>query len=253
MRMPETLEHYMVPVRTREHAERVVCRIVEGDTSKKNAMCFVDRRTEVGEVAAKLEEYDVDVLSLIQKHTHHSSTRANYNVRQRMHAPCKARPRVLVCTELLCRGIDFTCIHHVINVAPPKSALAYVHRAGRTGRMGPDGRSRGAVFTVVSEEDYEYYLDLMQTLRTPFSPVNVQGGQLQVIADRGDPYRQFYRGRRVIGGRKWSIRATAHGNWIADALLPLDRKRNAAVRQAQVPAEQRATAYDVAARFVSHR
>jgi len=46
---------------------------------------------------------------------------------------------VLVATDVVGRGIDVTNISHVINFDIPDDPENYVHRIGRTGRMGSDG------------------------------------------------------------------------------------------------------------------
>jgi len=46
---------------------------------------------------------------------------------------------VLVATDVVGRGIDVNDISHVINYDIPDDAENYVHRIGRTGRMGKDG------------------------------------------------------------------------------------------------------------------
>ena len=46
---------------------------------------------------------------------------------------------VLVATDVVGRGIDVEGISHVINYDMPDDAENYVHRIGRTGRMGKDG------------------------------------------------------------------------------------------------------------------
>ena len=48
---------------------------------------------------------------------------------------------VLICTELLSRGIDFKGVNLVINYDFPKSGISYVHRIGRSGRAGKLGRA----------------------------------------------------------------------------------------------------------------
>src|SRR5262249_32995990 len=45
----------------------------------------------------------------------------------------------LVATDVVGRGIDVTNISHIINYDIPEDPEQYVHRIGRTGRMGADG------------------------------------------------------------------------------------------------------------------
>jgi len=46
---------------------------------------------------------------------------------------------VLICTELLGRGIDFKGVNLVVNYDFPPSTISYIHRIGRTGRAGRSG------------------------------------------------------------------------------------------------------------------
>lgn len=48
---------------------------------------------------------------------------------------------VLICTELMGRGIDFKDVNLVINYDMPPSAISYIHRIGRTGRAGRPGKA----------------------------------------------------------------------------------------------------------------
>ena len=51
------------------------------------------------------------------------------------------RYRILVATDIAARGIDVTGIEVVINYDLPEDAENYVHRIGRTGRAGHEGRA----------------------------------------------------------------------------------------------------------------
>jgi ATP-dependent RNA helicase DeaD len=51
------------------------------------------------------------------------------------------RFKVLVATDLVSRGIDVQAITHIINYDMPQDAEAYVHRIGRTARMGAGGKA----------------------------------------------------------------------------------------------------------------
>ena len=48
---------------------------------------------------------------------------------------------VLVATDLASRGIDVRGVSHIINYDVPEDAEAYVHRIGRTARMGTQGKA----------------------------------------------------------------------------------------------------------------
>ncbi|HMO87241.1 MAG TPA: DEAD/DEAH box helicase, partial [Lacipirellulaceae bacterium] len=56
--------------------------------------------------------------------------------------------RLLVATDVVGRGIDVSSISHIINYDMPQSSDDYVHRVGRTGRMGREG----IAFTFVTPE-----------------------------------------------------------------------------------------------------
>jgi len=61
----------------------------------------------------------------------------------------KHKIRVLVATDLAARGIDVSEISHIINYDIPPDPEVYVHRIGRTARMG----ARGVAITFVSREE----------------------------------------------------------------------------------------------------
>ena len=56
---------------------------------------------------------------------------------------------LLVATDVVGRGIDVTSISHIINYDIPQSSDDYVHRVGRTGRMGREG----VAYTFVTREE----------------------------------------------------------------------------------------------------
>ncbi len=57
--------------------------------------------------------------------------------------------RLLVCSDVAARGIDIGGLSHVFNFDAPHHAEDYVHRIGRTGRAGKEGRA----FTLATPED----------------------------------------------------------------------------------------------------
>ena len=66
--------------------------------------------------------------------------------------------RILVATNVAARGLDIPAVSHVINYDMPGNLEEYVHRIGRTARMGRPGTA----ITFVSEWDFPV-LDVIQT------------------------------------------------------------------------------------------
>lgn len=56
---------------------------------------------------------------------------------------------VLICTDLMARGIDFKGVSMVVNYDVPPSVVDYVHRVGRSGRAG----RKGHAVTFFTEQD----------------------------------------------------------------------------------------------------
>ncbi|MCE5268762.1 MAG: DEAD/DEAH box helicase [Planctomycetaceae bacterium] len=61
----------------------------------------------------------------------------------------EGKTKILVATDVVGRGIDVSTISHIINYDIPQFCDDYVHRVGRTGRMGREG----IAFTFVSPEE----------------------------------------------------------------------------------------------------
>jgi ATP-dependent RNA helicase RhlE len=61
----------------------------------------------------------------------------------------KGAVRVLVATDIAARGLDITLLPHVVNYELPDTPESYVHRIGRTGRAGADGKA----ISLVSPEE----------------------------------------------------------------------------------------------------
>ena len=67
---------------------------------------------------------------------------------------------VLICTDLMARGIDFKNVKSVLNYDCPYNPINYIHKIGRTGRAGKEGYS----FTFVIDQDIEKLKNLSKML-----------------------------------------------------------------------------------------
>ncbi|VDL93083.1 unnamed protein product [Schistocephalus solidus] len=90
-----------------------------------------------------------------------------------------ARNGVLLCTDVMARGIDIPNVNWVIQWDPPSRASFFVHRCGRTARCGTAGRA--VLFLNPNELTYIDFLKINQNVSlTEVSPVDIiPAGQLK--------------------------------------------------------------------------
>ncbi|MDR7519896.1 MAG: DEAD/DEAH box helicase [Armatimonadota bacterium] len=74
-----------------------------------------------------------------------------------LEAFARGKVRVLIATNVAARGLDLPDVSHVINFDMPEDVDTYIHRVGRTARMGRDGEA----ITFVGQYDVETF-DLIQ-------------------------------------------------------------------------------------------
>ncbi|KAI0822452.1 DEAD-domain-containing protein [Trametes gibbosa] len=65
---------------------------------------------------------------------------------------------ILVCSDLISRGIDISHVSHVVSYDVPVDFRKYVHRVGRTARAGRDGDA----WTLVEEHEARYFKSMLK-------------------------------------------------------------------------------------------
>ena len=101
------------------------------------------------------------------------------------------RLSILVATDVVGRGIDVRGVTHVINFDLPEDPEHYVHRIGRTGRMGTDG----AAFSLVIPDQGKMLDQIERAISRQLDGDIVEG----IPA----PPRPFFRPQRPApGGRR---------------------------------------------------
>ena len=92
--------------------------------------------------------------------------------RDRTLADFKAgRIQFLVATNVASRGLDITDLPYVLNYDIPEDADTYVHRIGRTGRMGKEGTA----ITFVGEWDLDAWEAIRSQVKAP-----IEEGELRL-------------------------------------------------------------------------
>jgi ATP-dependent RNA helicase RhlE len=83
----------------------------------------------------------------------------------------KGRYAVLVATDVASRGLDIPDVSHVINFDLPDTADSYIHRIGRTARMGKSGEA----LSLVMPEDSILLRDIERKLGSRLERAKIDG------------------------------------------------------------------------------
>ncbi|KAL7295655.1 hypothetical protein TKK_0011012 [Trichogramma kaykai] len=97
-------------------------------------MVFVDQKRTADFVAAFLSENDYPATSI-------HGDRLQREREQALNDFKAGHKKILVATSVAARGLDIPKVRHVINYDLPKEIDDYIHRIGRTGRVGNQGKA----------------------------------------------------------------------------------------------------------------
>ena len=126
------IEQFYCLLQEKERADALV-RILDTEIQAKT-LVFCNTKKEVDQVVSMLIERGHEALGL------HGDMEQPQ--RQKiLGAFRKSRQGVLVATEVAARGLNMEDVTHVINYDLPYGTESYVHRIGRTGRAGKEGKA----------------------------------------------------------------------------------------------------------------
>ncbi|MDT8408157.1 MAG: DEAD/DEAH box helicase [Wenzhouxiangellaceae bacterium] len=98
--------------------------------------------------------------------------------------------RILVATDVAARGLHIPDVSHVINFDLPQDAADYVHRIGRTARLGASGEAISFAC-----EDYAFYLPEIETYIDQSIPLESHHAEDLPKLERAEPPKPAPPGR----------------------------------------------------------
>ncbi len=105
----------------------------EGDACT-NAIVFCNRKVDVDIVSKSLKKHGLNAAAI------HGDLEQSQRMKT-LDAFRDGELRFLVASDVAARGLDIPSVSHVFNYDVPSHSEDYVHRIGRTGRAGRDGKA----------------------------------------------------------------------------------------------------------------
>jgi len=140
----------------------------------QRVMVFVRKKELADGVAKGLKEWGYNVGILHGERTHQER-------RKSLQAFRDGHYQILVATDIAARGLDIESLEVVINYDIPHVKHDFIHRVGRTGRAGKEGRA----ITLVSPSEIEQLNDLHKLLGGKIKEIILQEYAPKEIKARG--------------------------------------------------------------------
>jgi len=138
---------------TEDWQKREVLRELIRAENVKNAIIFCNRKRDVAILLKSLQKHDFNAGALHGDMDQMSRTAT-------LDAFREGRIQFLAASDVAARGLDIPDVSHILNFDVPWQSDDYVHRIGRTGRAGKEGRS----LTIVTPDDFKQLKDIEKML-----------------------------------------------------------------------------------------
>lgn len=127
----DLIEHVLYETQPDMHKIRSLLYLLDLE-DPTSAIIFCNTREDTATVATFLDRQGLDVQLLSGELSQKRRSKV-------MKAVKRGDVRFLVSTDVAARGIDISDLSHVINYSLPQDPSVYLHRTGRTGRIGKKG------------------------------------------------------------------------------------------------------------------
>lgn len=165
-----SLKYILVPQKLKEHYLLYLLRNRYKDT---NTLIFVNHVKQCDFLYNLCKLFEIKV-----SHLHSKMTQKNR--REDLQKFKGSMTNILISTDLASRGLDIKQCDLVINFDIPLSSLTFIHRAGRTGRIG----NKGLCISLVSQYDVEVLNGIEEDLNADFKEIE-DIDQDEIMVDTG--------------------------------------------------------------------
>lgn len=163
-----TVTHAYIETPTRKRVE-VLRRLTRMEDFR--GLVFVNN---VANLTLAFEKLQYEGISVAVLHAEKYKTERQHALQQFRDGKVK----LLLTTDVASRGLDIRGLPYVIQYDLPLNKESYIHRSGRTARMG----QKGTVLTLVNERELREFKKIISSLELTLTPLFLYGGKL--VAER---------------------------------------------------------------------
>lgn len=140
-KIKENIIQIVEPAKDQDSKVEYICNMIKKN-SESSSIIFVDKKDKVDMIKSELTRLNIPATAI-----HGDKLQ---NIRQiAIDDFKKGKVKVIVSTNILARGIDFVDVDYIFNFDLPMNIEDYIHRIGRTGRLG----GKGYAITFIQKED----------------------------------------------------------------------------------------------------
>lgn len=163
--MPNTISHYYILSEKRQKFI-ILRKIIAGEKPTK-AIVFLNNKENIAVTVDKLCYHGLKADGIYGKAYKTERQNALENFRQ-------GNINILVSSDIGARGLDIEGVTHIINMDMPEDPTYYLHRAGRTGRQGIQGK----VISIVTPYEKRWLQKYQKTWHITFEQKEMSFGKL---------------------------------------------------------------------------
>jgi ATP-dependent RNA helicase DeaD len=150
----------------------------------KSAIVFVKATSDINDILSKLQHIGLSVMAL-------SGDAGKGERAQVMQAFREGKFQLLLATDVAARGLDIEGITHIFHLDLPVNNEYYLHRVGRTGRMG----RKGLAVSIVTPKEEWIVEKIAKQLSIAILQKEMYGGK---IVEPGEAKSEFKAKPRVV-------------------------------------------------------
>ena len=173
----KTVEQFLVHTHPKDK-EKVLERIIRSE-DVQNAFIFCNRKRDIDGLVRWLKAKGYSARGLHGDMPQKSRT-------ETLEAFKNDEITLLVCSDVAARGLDVDDLSHVFNYDVPMNADDYVHRIGRTGRAGKNGRA----WMLATKREDKYLEAIEKLIKEKIQVQKVGGGQSEQRSKSEEGARQ---------------------------------------------------------------